>query len=203
MTQTRSVLDDPPPPKPRWLGRAAAVLARLIKFTVAGAVVGAIIGHLLGGPVYLSRGYLHLDAPASQSSAKLAAPQQPLTLSIIATALAAAREEPAGASLPSSPSSALNHAAIEFGQTNDIVEISYRGSDPAAAGCMASQIIKAYSNALTSGIGGSPAVVTVIAMPVAGRPIRDSWSTVMYGLVGAGIGITLCAALAVLRAARP
>jgi hypothetical protein len=40
-------------------------------------------------------------------------------------------------------------------------------------------------------------------MPVAGRPIRDSWPTVMYGIVGAGIGIALCGALAVLRAARP
>jgi hypothetical protein len=202
MTQTRGGPDFSSP-DPGSSGRTVPALIRLIKFAVAGAVVGAIVGHMIGGTVYLSRGDLRVDAPTSESNSNLTAPRQPLTLSIITTALSAARNDPSGASLPSSPSSALDHATIEFGQTNDVVEISYRGSDPEAAGCMARAIIKAYTDALAAGISGPAPSVKEIAVPVAGRPIRDFGSAVTYGLVGGGVGIAVCAALAALRKATP
>jgi hypothetical protein len=179
------------------------VLARLFKFAAAGALLGVVVGHLLYKPVYLSRGYLTVSASASQSNAAPAAPRQPLTLSIITTALRAARQDSSGTSLPSSPSDALDHAAIDFGQANDNVEISYRAPDADAAACMAREIIKAYMDLLATGTAGTPPSVKIIAAPVEGRPLRDTSFAVTYGIVGGGIGITLCAALALLRTVRP
>jgi capsular polysaccharide biosynthesis protein len=200
-TQTSDILDDSLPPEPGGSERIVAALLSAFKFAIAGAVAGAILGHFLVKPTYLSRGYLQIGSTASQNNSQPASPQQPLTTAIVATALVAAQQDSPGISLPSSPWHALNHAAIKFGQSNGVVELSYQSSDPEAAGAMAREIVKAYVNALTTGTSGAISV-KVIAEPVAGGLVKNMGLVAIYPLVGGALGVAVCAALAVLRKAR-
>jgi hypothetical protein len=199
MTKTPSDLNDAPPPEPGLLQRAWEAAGRVFVFVAAGALLGAIAGHLLSKPAYLSRGYFKVDAPAGTT----AAAHLPLTESIIATALSAARQNPAGASLPSSPTDAMDHAKIDFGVNNNVVELSYRASDPHAAACMASELITAYTSALIANATGSKPWVTIMADPVEGRPIRDTSFEIIYGIVGGVIGIATLVALMAFSKMRP
>jgi len=175
-----------------------------LKFLFAGALIGGVLGHIIARPVYVSRGYLQVGAAVTPGVAFVPGPKEPLTEAIISTALSAAKEDPAGASLPSSASTALDHAAIEFGQNNNVVEISYRASDAAAAGDMAAAIMKAYADAVgAASSGGNAPAISVIAAPIEGRGERNTNFEVTAVLVGAGLGIALYAALWAMRTARP
>jgi hypothetical protein len=200
-TQTSDAVDDVHP-ESDWRDRTMDVLMRAFQYAIAGAVAGAILGHFLIQPTYLSRGYLQLGLTASQGNSQPASAQQPLTMPILATALAAAHQDSPGISLPSSPADAVHHAAINFGQNNGVVELSYQGSDPETAGAMAREIVKAYVNTLATGANG-PISVKVIAEPVAGGRVKNMGLVVMYPVVGGALGVAVCAALAVLRKVRP
>jgi hypothetical protein len=106
MTRTHGVLDYGPPPRKRLdrLGRAISAFAALAACTVIGALLGALMR-----PTYLARGILQINPPHPLSKAVLAMPQLQ-TLAIVKAALPPARQLPAGASLPASPTAAFSHA---------------------------------------------------------------------------------------------
>lgn len=207
-----STTDSAPFPDTGLLSRLSDLFMAMFQFALGGAVVGAILGHFLVHTEYLSRGYLLVSAHTTQSTTLPAVVQptveqpapahQPLTTAIAAAALDAARKNSPNLSLPSSPQSALDHASIDFGASNDVVAISYRCTDPDVAGCMAGQIVTAYVNALAAGVTGPPPTVTVKLAPIAGRPVSNLGLAVTYPIVGAGIGIAVCLGLAVVRKVR-
>lgn len=203
MAKMNSTTDSAPVPDTGLVSRLSDLFMRMFQFAVGGAVVGAILGHFLVHTEYLSRGYLLVSTPATQGTTRPAAVHQPLTTSIVAAALDAARKGSPNLSLPSSPENALDHASIDFGQSNDVVAISYRCYDPDVAGCMAGQIVTAYVNALASGIAGPPPTVTLKLAPIVGHPDSNMSLAVMYPIVGAGLGVAICLAMALIRMARP
>jgi hypothetical protein len=202
MTQTQGALDDAP--RLGLFGRLKDAVIGPLKFLFAGALIGGVLGHIVAKPVYVSRGYLQVGAAPTPGVAFVPGPKVPLTEAIISTALSAAKQDPAGASLPPSASTALDHAAITFGPNNNVVEISYRASDAAAAGDMAMAIMKVYGDAVVAASSdGSVPAITVIAAPVEGRGVRNTSFEVTAVLMGAGIGIALYVALWAMRTARP
>jgi uncharacterized protein involved in exopolysaccharide biosynthesis len=149
-------------------------------------------------------------APTQINSPRASTPMPPLQ-AVVTTALGIARQSPSGRALPSSVSDALRDAAITVGRSDDLVFISFKASDPAAAASMANQMIDAYMNSLPTATSGfynpslhyPPVIQSVTAMetPMVGVPIRST-GVALGGFTGAIAGILLLLCWIWLRRAR-
>jgi uncharacterized protein involved in exopolysaccharide biosynthesis len=161
----------------------------LFSFAASGATLGALAGHLLVRPVYSSVGWLLIDAPVDLKSGSLAAPP-PLTLAVVTTALAAARQNPSGISLPASPSDAFGHASIYVRSSNELIGISYQASNPNAAACMAREILKAYMKSISANVQDPRSGAILMVPLVPAYPVRNA-GIPLGGLIGAAVGVAL------------
>jgi hypothetical protein len=196
MTQAHGVLDYAPPPKHGGVGSVGKMLAMLAAFAVVGGLLGALAGRFAFGPLYASRGIVYIVPTPSRVNAPPAA--LPQLLPVVTTALNAARQMPAGRSLPSSPAQALSGARIVADHAQGgLIEVSYTYFDPNAAACMNREMV----NAIVVNFSRSQLEVNVVEMPGPPTPVRDAWP-LFGGMAGMAGGIAIFIAWVFFRARR-